>query len=51
MGKFSMSAHLKAMKKNVEFTGNVGEVLSLHDVTVTAYHGCRVTHQLIQKLF
>ena len=35
--KLSMTAHLKAMKRTDEFTGNVRGVLSSHDVTVTAY--------------
>ncbi len=31
------SAHLKAMKKTVEFTESERKELSLHDITMTAY--------------
>ncbi len=37
VGKIVKCVHLRAMTKTVEFTGNVREELSSHDVTVTAY--------------
>ena len=36
VGKFSVTAHLKAIEKTELVAGNVWEVLPSHDVTVTA---------------
>ncbi len=37
MGTFSVAAHLKAIEKTELVTGNMWDVLTSHDVTVTAY--------------
>ncbi len=37
VGKFSVAAHPKAIEKTELITGNVWEVLTSHDITVTAY--------------